>query len=237
MARLEEELDWELLGRCHCSEGGDAFFPPAQREAVRDASLQLASDLAVALAPAGAPPGDGCGRSVYVGAALAELAPLLTERIVLGREVRALNLANDETRELNRALGAVSRSLGLDLGAIETCGLPSLPSEDFDHAWLVSVLTDPESFPALHDELYGREGTDLATGRGDLGQDRRRVESLLDALLDTLAPSFVLTTTDEELALVLPACQRRGLRLSVPDRARLSAVVGDPVRICRGERA
>ncbi|MAF65339.1 MAG: hypothetical protein CMJ84_06740 [Planctomycetes bacterium] len=230
MARLEEELDWERLGRTYCSEGGEAFFPPAQREAVRDVGLLMTSDLSEAL--------DGrAGGSVYVGAALAELAPLLCERIVLGREVRALNLPNAETEELNRALRVVSASLGRELGTIEVQPLASLAGAGFDHAWVVSILTDPEAFPALHDELYERRGTALATGRGDLDRDRRRAAALVDELLDALAPPFLLTTTDEELALLVPACERRGLRLAIPDHARLSAVVGDPVRICRAGRA
>ncbi|MDP6538832.1 MAG: hypothetical protein QF903_07575 [Planctomycetota bacterium] len=229
MARLEEELDWERLGRCYCSEGGEAFFPPAQREAVRDAGLLLASDVAAALAGRD-------GSSLYLGAALAELAPMLCERLVLGRGVVAVNLPCEETDELNRALDAVSETLDHDLGTIETVPLESLAGAGFDHGWLVSVLTDPDAFPALHDELYERGGTALATGRGDPAEDRQRAGALVGGLLDALSPPCLLTTTDEELAILKPACERRGWRLESGGHARLSAVVGDPVRICRAVR-
>jgi hypothetical protein len=96
----------------------------------------------------------------------------------------------------------------------------------------VSVLTDPDAFPALHDRLYARGGAE-ATGRGDLASERQRAESLAELALTRLARPGRLTTTDEELELVLPLAERLGLRVRVPARARLSPVVGDRVRGCR----
>jgi len=223
---LEEELDWTLLGELHCWEGGAGFFPAEQRAALREAGLLFAADVAEWV------PRGGPGRSLYLGAALAELAPILCERLVLEREVVALSLPGAQTAELNRALAVVGAALGRELARIDTVPLGELEGEPCDHAWMTSVLTDPEAFPALHDELYGRRA-ELATGRGDLAAEREQAGSLVAALLERLRPPCLLTTTDEELALVAPACAARGWRLAVPASARLSAVVGDPVRHCR----
>ena len=102
-----------------------------------------------------------------------------------------------------------------------------------DHLWLVSVLTDPDAFPALHDTLYERRaGDELATGRGHLADDRERARALVEEALDHLAPTAALvTTTDEEWTLVGPALGRRGRAAEVPSGGRLSAIVGDVVRL------
>lgn len=231
---LESEIDWERLGSFYCWEGGESFFPPAQRDAIRDAGLALAADLGEALPPRR--PGS-TGASVYVGAATAELAPLLFEHLLLGRQVRALNLACEERDHLNRALVATEGRTELALPRIEDTPLADLPRAAFDHAWLVSVLTDPEVFPALHDRLYERRAgrDDLATGTGDLEAELVSARALIAELLDRLTPPALLTTTDEELPLVAEAVRARGWRLRVAERARLSAIVGDPVRISRVE--
>lgn len=233
LGELELELDWAALGDAYCDGGGAGFFGEEDRLALFDAGLHFASDLAEVLGPTG---GEAPRRSLYVGAALAELAPLLCEALVLERAVEAFSLASDETLELNRALAAVSGRLELDLPRIRTDGLAARAARPFDHLWLVSVLNDPEAFPALHDELYGRHATELATSRGDLAVDRERAAALVARALEGLRPPALLTTTDEELALVGDACARRGWTLEVPDRARLSAIVGDPVRTCRVTR-
>jgi hypothetical protein len=228
------ELDWTALGNAYCEGEGAGFFGEEDRQALFDAGLHFASDLATALEPLpGRPPATGPGRSLYVGAALAELTPLLCEVLVLGREVEAFSLDGDETRELNRALAAVAERLGLRLPRIRTDALETGASGPVDHLWLVSVLNDPDAFPALHDELYDCHGNELATGRGELADDLARADELVSTALATLAPPALLTTTDEELALVGGACARRGWTLDAPDQARLSAIVGDAVRVCR----
>lgn len=234
LGELELELDWAALGNAYCEGEGEGFFGEEDRQALFDAGLHFAADLATTL---GSLPGPvsakGPGRSLYVGAALAELAPVLCEVLVLGREVEAFALAGDETRELNRALDAVAERLDLRLPRIRTDGLETGATRPVDHLWLVSVLNDPDAFPALHDELYDRHASELATGRGELAEDRARADALLSTALAALAPPALLTTTDEELALVGGACARRGWRLDPPDQARLSAIVGDAVRMCR----
>ncbi|MCB9915625.1 MAG: hypothetical protein H6828_10830 [Planctomycetes bacterium] len=220
LARLESELDWRRLGELHCYEGGEHFFPPEQVDALREAGLVLAAALAGRLRPG--------GRSVYVGASVGELAVLLCEALVLDRDVRALNLPGEECAEVNRALEAVEQACGFALPRIEFTPLDELEGR-YDHGWLVSVLNDPEAFPALHDLLYQRSGAD-ATGRGDLAQERARAERLVDAFLDRLDEGAVVSLTDEELPVIEPRVAVRGRRLELDDEAYLSAVVGDPIR-------
>jgi len=226
-SELEAALDWALLGRLHCHQDGDGFFGPAERAALFDAALAFADDLGGRLAPG--------GRSLYVGAGVAELVPILVESLVLARAVEWHELEGPLAEELARGLAAASERTGLALPRIRTDGLPAAGPDaaPCDHVWLVSVLTDPDAFPALHDRLYGRAGGELATGRGDLEDDAARANALVETVLARLDPPGWLTTTDEELELLAPACARHGLVLEVPPTARLSPVVGDPVRCCR----
>ena len=228
ICELQAELGWELLGRHVCEGDGSDFFSGAAREAVLESGMLLADDLAGALAPASG----GC--SLYVGAAVAELAPILCERLVLEREVHWHNLPGAESDELNRALALVSKRLALELPRVEVGGFESLPARSCDHAWLVSVLTDPDCFPALHDRLYERSGAQ-ATRRGELEHEQTRASELLDGVLQRLRPPCVFTTSDEEVDLVRQACLRRGWALALPSMGRISGVVGDVVRVCRIE--
>ena len=100
------------------------------------------------------------------------------------------------------------------------------------HLWMTSVLTDPESFPALHDRLYDRSG-DAGTGRGNARAERSTAAELVSGLVEDLTPPCVITTTDEERPFFEHAVAERGWELAVPETARLSAVVGDAVRLCR----
>ena len=226
VSEVHAELDWALLGRLACEGDGSDFFPPQAREAVLESGLLLADDLAGVLRAGGS--------SVYLGAAVAELAPILCEHLVLERTVHWHNLPGPETDELNRALAAAEQRLAEPLPRVAVDGIEVLAPAGCDHAWCVSVLTDPEHFPALHDRLYGRTG-EGATGRGVLEEELAEAQALLGRLLGRLWTPAVLTTTDEELALVQPACARLGWRCSVPDVGRLSGIVGDVVRVCHIE--
>jgi len=208
LGEVEAALDWGLLGRLYCHEGGEAFFPSEQRDAIRDAGLAFAADLGGLLTPGGA--------SHYVGAAVAELPMILFEAVVLERRVHWTQLPGEECDELARALRTVD-------GPAPTTDLQ--PPFHVDHLWCASVLTDPNAFPALHDHLYQREGLG-----GDLDADRVRAEALVAETLDQLAPPAVLSTTDEEAPFFLTACAARGWRLTLPEHGRLSGIVGDVVR-------
>jgi hypothetical protein len=230
LGAIEAAIDWTRLGRLYCSEGGEQFFPPEQVAALRESGLQIAGALGEELANQDA----GAGRSVYVGAAVAELVPILVERFVLRREVLALNLDGPESTELNRALEAAESECGLELPRIESRSLQEVEGT-FDHGWLVSVLNDPDAFPALHDVLYQRTG-ELATGRGDLDDDRRRAEELAQSLLDHLTPGALLSTTDEELGVLRPLLARGGWEMRASPEPLLTGVVGDPLRFLRLRR-
>jgi hypothetical protein len=208
LSRVDAALDWDLLGDLYCHEGGARFFPEEQRGAIRDAGLAFAADLGERLAPGGA--------SHYVGAAVAELPMLLFETLVLERRVHWTQLPGPEFEELARVMSAVGGPAPSSDAA---------PSSPVDHLWFVSVLTDPDAFPALHDELYGRD-----TGGGDLGSERERAARLVDRALDGLSRPATITTTDEEAPSFLAACERRGWQLTFPERGRLSGIVGDVVR-------
>ena len=228
LVELDRELDWGLLGDLYCHEGGEEFFPASQVAAHRETGLCLAAELAPTLEDL---PSSSAGRSLYVGAALAELAPALFEAIVLRREVLLQNLPGPEPDEINRALAAVEPVADRPLPRILTDGLEAIEGP-FDHAWMTSVLTDPDCFPALHDRLYERRGAD-ATGRGDPDREAERARELVGGIYARITPPALFTTTDEELVFVREAAGARGWRLEVPETARLSAIVGDPVRHCR----
>ncbi len=230
LTALFDELDWARLGRSYCEGDGSTFFDEELRSRVLEVGLQLADDVAGGL------PKDGVRRSLYVGAAVAELAPILAESVVLGREVCWVNLAGDEVEELVRALQIVSTKLGFVLPQPSTEPLANLPVAQFDHVWMVSVLTDPDAFPALHDQLYRRSGGPRATGRGDLDAERARAQLLVEQLLARAAPVASLTTTDEELGFAKLIAERAGFVVGAPSAGRLSAIVSDRVRVVRLER-
>jgi len=231
LADLFDELDWERLGASYCEGEAAGFFDAERRARVLDVGLALASDVASAL-------GRRTGTSVYLGAAVAELAPILTEHLVLARAVVWSNLAGDESDELARALRAVGARHAVRLPEPAPPALDALAERSCDHLWIVSVLSDPDAFPALHDALYERAGTPLATGRGDLARDRARADALGDALLARARPPCLLSTTEEELVVLRPLAERRGLALRAPRAGRLSALVGDRVLLCKlGARA
>ena len=232
LACLELTLDWTALGEFYCSEGGADFFCEEQRQELIESGLTFAQELGERLGPA------KNARSLYLGAALFEIFPALFEHLVLEREVVLLNLDHPETRELNRGLAHVSRDLELALPTIRVHEVEQLGGQRFDHIWMTSVLNDPDAFPALHDALYQRDsGDEYATCRGNLVEDKARASSLLESLLAASEDACWFTTTDEELPLVQKVCEAHGRQLAIPESARLSAIVGDPVRHCRLIRA
>jgi len=241
LGRMATELDWERLGKTYCWEGGEDFFGDEDQARLLDAGLAIATDLAAHLQSL---PVSGPQRSLFVGVGLAELAPIAFEAIVLGRDVVARSLDGEEVHELNRAASLVSKAVcdelgpGIGLPQIEACALEeAAPSGPLDHLWFVSLISDPEAFPALHDELYGREEDEFATGRGDLAKDTTRAEALVEVAISRVVTPAILTTTDEELPFLERALERRGMTLSMSPSARLSPIVGDPLRHGRIELA
>lgn len=236
IALLDGKLDWERLAELHGASPEEDFFAEDQRDAMVETGLQFATDLASRL-PAG-------GRSLYVGAAVAEFVPMLLEQLVLEREVVWLTLEGDETEEYRRVLTEVEEELSLALFAPSIAALSELPEQrNFDHLWLVSVWTDPTYFPGLHDQLYGRadtaESADPA-GLANVEEERKRAvgwcrEAL--ARLRCAGGSSLVTSTDEEWPLLFEAGRELALAFELESRARLSGLVGDPVRFGTLHRA
>jgi hypothetical protein len=220
---VDEELDWELLGRAACEGDGTTFYDAEFRERILDTGLWFAEDLGARLE-------HGQGQSLYLGAEVAELPLILAEHIVMQRRVEWLNVECAATTELARAIRAVSARLGIELPVPIVEDVRRIAEESCDHLWMVSVLTDPDAFPALHDELYERRDAPLATGRGVLDVERRRADALVEAWLARAELPCALSTTEEELVVIEPLVAFRGWRLELESGGRLSAIVGDRVR-------
>src|SRR6185503_13080551 len=123
-----------------CYEGGDVFWR-TKREPCRRLGMRIGEAFLTRLAAG--------GRSLYVGAGVAELPVLLVESLELRRTVVPCNLRSSEVATLNRACrGLPLRFHAMDAGTIRG---------PFDHLWLVSVLNDPERFPHLAQLAYGRD--------------------------------------------------------------------------------
>jgi len=139
ISRIFQNLDYGSLGEIYCDEGGDAFWNE-RRGPAEQLGVKLAEVLRSRLSPK--------GRSLYVGAGVAEIPMLVMEALELERTVAPYNLRAREVTVLN-----------------QTCaGLPFafLPDDartasgSFDHLWIVSVLNDPECFPELGALSSGR---------------------------------------------------------------------------------
>lgn len=224
LATVQSELDWQALGHGYCESGGEHFFPPEAVEAIQDTGLLFASDLAELLTPGGS--------SLYLGIGVAELVPMLFECLVLGRTVDAFTLPSDESRALQSALETARQQERWQGLTLQTKPCPQATEACVDHLWFASVLTDPDAFPALHDRLYGRQGTTEATGRGNFPRERQRAYALIETVWSWLRVPALVTTSQEELPLLQEALGASADRLLIPAKARLSAIVGDPLVHC-----
>ncbi|HAH07840.1 MAG TPA: hypothetical protein DCM05_15175 [Elusimicrobia bacterium] len=211
-------LDYRALGKIYCHRGGNAFWK-AKREPCLRLGLRLARALHRRLKPG--------GRSLYVGAGVAELPALLMETLELGRKVSAFNLRKEEVRILN----AACRSLPLRFraeDALQACGR-------FDHLWLVSVLNDPERFPELSAVSYGRSNA-LALRPLAFEEEFREARRLAGRCFAKLSLPALVTTSEEELPWVTQWCKEKRLSCRASGRWP-TALVGDPVVFVRvGER-
>src|SRR5438445_13004646 len=94
ITRIFDSLDYAALGSIYCDEGGDAFWQE-RRGPCKELGIKLAAVLRDRLRPG--------GRSLYVGARVAELPPLVMAPAELPRTDVAYNLLTDEAEVLNRA--------------------------------------------------------------------------------------------------------------------------------------
>ncbi len=204
-------LDYDALGPIYCYEGGDEFW-----RAKRGLCDRLGSRVAVVLRRKLA----RGGRSLYVGAGVAELPALIMETVELGRSVEPYNLRRAEVAVLNRACSSVP----LTFHAIDAAGAKGR----FDHIWMVSVLNDPERFPHLSPLSYGR-GDPLTLDPLKFGIERRIVRALVARCMGKLARPGFVTTTTEEVLWFAEWCHRHRVPYRVGKHDYPTALVGDPV--------
>ncbi len=212
---LFKRLDYPALGRIYCDEGGDAFWK-AKRGPCQTLGIKLAEVLRGRLRQG--------GRSLYVGAGVAELPILAMETMELGRTVTACNLRVDEVAVLNQACGDVPfRVIHQDAG--EADGM-------FDHLWIVSVLNDPERFPELSALSYGRANPVLFDTAA-FTKEREAVVSLAAHCLRKLQLPGLVTTSTEEINWITDWCLRRNISCVVEPKSYPTATVEDPLCFIR----
>ena len=211
VTEVYDRLDYDALGPVYCYEGGDEFW-----RVKRGPCDRLGSRVAVVLRRKlrrG-------GRSLYVGAGVAELPALIMETLELGRTVEPHNLRRAEVGALNRAC----HSIPLTFHMVDAASAKGR----FDHLWMVSVLNDPERFPYLSPLSYGR-GNPLTLDPLKLGKERRIVRALVARCMGKLTKPGFVTTTTEEVQWIAEWCHRHRVPYRVGKHDYPTALVGDPI--------
>jgi hypothetical protein len=215
IAALFKRLDYPTLGRIYCDEGGDAFWK-AKKGPCRTLGIKLAEALRGRLQRG--------GRSLYVGAGVAELPMLAMETMELDRTVVACNLREDEVAVLNQACNDTPfRFMHQDAGDVDGT---------FDHVWIVSVLNDPERFPELSALSYGRANPVLFDVAA-FTKEREAVVALAANCLRKLQRPSLVTTSTEEINWITDWCLRRNISCVVEPKSYPTATVEDPVCLIR----
>jgi hypothetical protein len=209
------QLDYETLGQVYCWEGGDEFWD-CKRKPCQRLGIQVAEALLQKL-PHG-------GRSLYVGAGVAELPALLAEAIDLDREVEPYNLRRSEVAVLNR----VCRRLPVRFRNRDAASAKG----SFDHLWMVSVLNDPERFPHVAPLSYGRADP-VTFDPMRFQKERQIVQSIVDRCLPKLTVPGLVTTSIEEVVWIADWCHRHGVPYRVERKEYRTALVGDPICFIR----
>lgn len=213
--RVFDELDYRLLGEVYCHEGGDEFWRARGRRCQR-LGIKLAEVLKRRLKPG--------GRSLYVGAGVAELPPLIMETVENGRSVVACNLRSEEVQELNRA----AKDLPVRFEHRDATSVRG----SFDHLWMVSVLNDPECYPELSELSYGRANPVMFDPHRYM-RERRQVARLVDRCLTNLVRPGLVTTSTEEAVWIADWCAQRHIHWKVERRTYPTALVEDPICFIR----
>jgi hypothetical protein len=211
IASVFDHLDYKRLEPVYCYEGGDEFWrakkKPCQRLGVRIA------EVLVKKLPSG-------GRSLYVGAGVAELPPLLAEALELGRTVKPYNLRRSEVTVLNRAC----RTLPVRFHSQDA----ATAKGRFDHLWIVSVLNDPERFPDLSPLSYGNTNP-VTFHPMRFEQQRRIVRSIVNRCMPKLSLPGLVTTSTEEVVWIADWCHRHEIPYRMERKQYPTALVGDPI--------
>ena len=215
-----EHLDYRKLGTIYCDKGGDAFWRD-RREPCRTMGIHIATVLRGRLRSG--------GRSLYVGAGVAEIPALVMETLELERTVVPLNLRREEVRVLNEACRDIPLRFRSDDAATAKGA--------FDHLWAVSVFNDPERFPHLSALSYGRANPVTFDPQKFIGE-RRAVVNLVSDCLKKLTRPGLITTSVEEVSWIVNWCGRRSVDCVVEKSVYPTALVGDPVCLIRvGKKA
>lgn len=215
IAAVFDRLDYGRLGPIYCDEGGAVFWQ-AQRGPCLRLGIRLAEVLSGRLKPE--------GRSLYIGAGVAELPLLAMETMELHRDVAAFNLRMKEVSLLNRACSGLPFRISAQDGR-KAAGR-------FDHLWMVSVLNDPERFPELASLSYGRANP-ATFDPARFARERTIVRRLTDACLKKLTRPGLVTTSVEEIPWIEDWCRRHKVPCSVEEDDYPTALVGDPVCLIR----
>jgi hypothetical protein len=211
ITEVYKRLNYGALGPVYCYEGGEEFW-----RAKRGPCDRLGRRIAVVLRKK-LEPG---GRSLYVGAGVAEIPALIMETVELDRTVEPYNLRGAEVAALNSAF----HSIPLKFLLADAAGAKGR----FDHLWIVSVLNDPERFPHLSPLSYGR-GNPLTLDPLKFGKERCIVRALVARCMGKLARPGFVTTTTEEVLWIAEWCHRHRVPYLVGTHQYPTALVGDPI--------
>jgi hypothetical protein len=211
IADVFARLDYKRLESVYCYEGGDEFWRK-KRESCRRLGTKVAEVLVRKLRRA--------GRSLYVGAGVTELPPLLAETLELQRQVEPYNLRRSEVAILNRAC----QSLPIRFRALDASSATTF----FDHLWIVSVLNDPERFPHLSPLSYGRADP-VTFDSVRFQKERQIVQSIVDRCMAKLSVPGLVTTSTEEVVWIAEWCHRHQIPYRVTRKQYPTALVGDPI--------
>ena len=203
------KLDYAVLEEIYCEEGGEAFWN-AHRKKCQTMGLKIAETLKQRLSQK--------GRSLYVGAGVAELPMLVLETLDMNRTVEAYNLREREADMLNQAC----HGLPFTIQATDA----QTARGTFDHLWMASVLNDPECFPETSVLAYGRADP-VRFDPVAFQRERTRIQELLDACLPKLSRPGLLSTTVEEVTWMTDWLTRRQVPFHVEERLYPTAIVGD----------
>lgn len=211
------KLNYTALGDIYCEEGGEAFWK-AHKKKCQTMGIRIAEALKPRL--------PRNGKSLYVGAGVAELPMLALETLEMNRTVEACNLREQEVDILN--LACVGLPFAVHATAAQTA------RGTFDHLWIASVLNDPECFPETSALAYGRADP-VRFDPEAFQQERTQIRDLLDACLGKLSRPGLLSTTVEEVTWMTEWLTRHRIPFHVEEQLYPTAIVGDPLCFIRVE--
>lgn len=204
-------LNYAELAAIYCEDGGDQFWQD-RRASCEHHGTTIGKALLRILPPK--------GKSVYVGAGVAEIPPLLVETLELQRKPIPFNLREKEVSILNQSLGDVGFTF--QYGSVETQHVQA------DHLWMVSVLNDPESFPFLSALSYGRADP-VTFDPESFVHERDTVLRLTDHCMQLLTKPGWVTTSIEEVSWVTSWCEIHNIPYHIGEETFPTALVEDPI--------